>query len=169
MNSNSRSFAIILVISLMFNAFAVGLLLSDRFAPHHPFPGHSPPDRPHRPLMEDDRSAQHVRELFQELRVSKRKEFFPLMKSIRDARKQVQKALNADPFDAKALDEALQAVRMAEQAAAAHAHRTISELAAQLNPEERARLGHMIPHHRRAPRKDIPGDTRGPSQPTGGD
>lgn len=150
MKSNTRVWGIALIVSLMFNAFALGLLLSDRFA-HRPFLDRAPPAAARFSGPDQSPESQHVRELFQELRKSKRKDFLPFLRAIRSARAQVQEALLTEPFDPAALDSALAAVRIAEQAAAKHAHQTISQLATQLGPDERADLGRMIRHHRGGP------------------
>ncbi len=156
MKSNTRIWGVALIVSLMFNTFALGLLLSDRFA-HRPFMDRMPPGTPRFSGPDQSPESQHVRELFQELRDSNRNDFLPLMQGIRAARKQVREAMSAEPFDPAALDAALSGVRAAEQAAAQHAHRSISQLAAQLTHDERLRLGQMIRHHRGPDELAMPG------------
>lgn len=150
MNSNTRVWGIALIVSMMLNTFAIGLLLSDRFAPRG-FGGPPPPEAPHFEPGDNTAESQRVRKLFQELRASTHKDFIPLMQGIRQARQQVGQALNTETFDPEQLETALAELRRAEQAAAEHAHRTISQLALTLTAEERRHLAQLVRRHRPSP------------------
>ncbi len=142
MKSTTRVWGIALIVSMMVNTFAIGLLLSDRFAPRGFRP--PPPDGPAFTRENNSAESRHVRELFQELRASTRQEFVPLMQGIRKARKQVHEVLNSESFSPEKLDAALAELRKAEQAAAEQAHRTISQLAETLSAEERKHLAQLV-------------------------
>lgn len=147
MIKNTRVWGVALIVSLMLNAFGFGLMASN-WRDHRMPPSYTGPHpAPRIPPNGDPNRPQQVDVLFKKLRESGRKEFLPLIQEIHSARRAAQEALQADPFDPADLEQALASLRKAEQAAAEHAHASISQLARDLSPEQRAHLGRFIQHN----------------------
>lgn len=148
MMNNTRIWATVLMLSLMLNAFGLGLLVSHRFTA-------AKDDRPDfgnrqtEAIHHSSATRHKIAALFREQREAGKHDFAPLMRAIHSARKQAQDALSKSPYDADELEVALRTLREAEQAAAAQAHAVVLKVASQLNDEERAKLGKRIRYERR--------------------
>ena len=148
MNSNSRIWALALMLSLMLNAFALGIWLGDKPRSHPRGPAH--------PAAEHHRAGPEAAEaaaLFREFKASQHEQFRPLFKEVHKARQRARQALQAETYDAQALGQALADLRAAEAAVAAQAHGAIAAVAAEMDPAQRAQLSRLIgrgPGHGRA-------------------
>lgn len=172
MMQNTRVWALALILSLMLNAFAFGFLIRDQYNDRHrPAELEEAMLRMHAPKPDTRPDLTDIEPLLTKLRASDHPEFRPAVQKIHTARHAAQRALQAEPFDANALEQALADLRQAEQAAAERAHASISELAIELSPEERRQLGRLV-RHRGGPGRRLHPDMRlvppphdGPSPP----
>lgn len=137
----------LLVVSLALNLiFATALgtwLLTHRLhAASTPIssPGFPSPRALHRHLNETERSA--LRAALE----SRRDLFREQAREARRARRDVERALLAEPFERAALDDALQRVRAHSGGLAEHAQKAIVELAASMDAEGRQRLATALRH-----------------------
>lgn len=74
------------------------------------------------------------------------------------ARQKVAQALQRDPLDKAALDDAFAQLRSATTAAQTQLHRDLTELAPTLSPDERMRmLNHLTKRQRHGRHRDQPG------------
>lgn len=94
----------------------------------------------HRHLNETERSA--LRAALE----SRRELFREQAREARRARRDVERALLAEPFERDALDDAMQRVRQHSGGLAEHAQKAIVELAASMDAEGRQRLATALRH-----------------------
>ena len=156
-----RSIGVALLISLMLNAFTVGVLVSQ--SRHKPVAEDmaGPGERSHRlPPM--------AAELFRKLRKAPDGAMGEAIASAREARDLVQSALTAEPFDPQALSDAFARLRESESELARQAQMRILNLASELSAQERADLARMQARRMGpVPRRLPPADGRRPPSPEG--
>lgn len=149
MNKDARIWGVALIISLMLNAFALGMIISDKLSARESGPRRMvaagppglPPFGPGLPPK--------TRILFRDLRETRHKELEKRFEAIHAARTAVKQELEKESFDPATLEARLSELRTAEGEAAADAHRILLKVASTLNREERQSLADMILFHAR--------------------
>jgi uncharacterized membrane protein len=103
-----------------------------------------------------------------ELRRARRPEAMELVRAIRAARADARETLTTEPFDAGRLADALERLRVANEALQRHVQTGFVDLARQVPPEERQKLARVIPGGEppdRHPRGDGPPPGGPPGRP----
>lgn len=159
--TTQRSIGVALLVSLMLNAFTVGVLVSQ--SRHKPVAEDraGPGESSHRP-------PPMAEELFSKIRQAPDGAIGEAMAATRSARDAVQAAMTAEPFDTQALSDAFARLRETESEMARLAQMRILNVAAELSAQERADLAHMQARRMGpVPRRLPPGDGRRPPPPEG--
>ena len=143
-----KRLGIVLVLSLSLNVFLIGVMVGSRS-----FPGRYGPDRPpHHDIAGPIVSPRGMHKMIRDLPDEKRDAARAIMEQgrttvksrmdeMRAARKEVRKALRADPLDKAALEQALANVRMQGMAMQETFHAGLADMAEILDVEERKRTG----------------------------
>jgi Spy/CpxP family protein refolding chaperone len=153
--ARSRTLQVVLAVSLAFNVFVLGFIAARAFRPHGHDRTRGPFLGPHGLLDDAEPGARPaVERVMKRHRTAMRSEH----RELRDARRAVRKAFEAEPFDPKALERALAGLRARTESSQARVHAALVELASELPKDARKRLGrraHMLdgnggpPQHRR--------------------
>lgn len=136
----TKKMGLVLLVSLMLNAFAAGALFNDWWRDDDP-PAAGPAKPPgwHR---KDIPPA--LAEMFAPPVGERRERFGDEFQAVRQARRAVREALLANPFEPDALAEEFARLRAAESALAKAAQQHITGLAAELGPDERRWLAQRL-------------------------
>jgi len=147
----SRRLRLLLVTSLAINIFFVGAIAVSAIAGHG-FRGVMGFGPPHGPRMMGVPSPRQLRgvlddqgqQILETMLDSRRDAFHANLDVMFQAREAVAHAIAAEPFDRVKVEAAMAALRDREAVMHASAQNFILELAAQLNPEQRAKIAELL-------------------------